>query len=74
MSANFLVMILLGTYMLYARPETIPVPNLTQIIFQYTYRLKIDQKWVGTKYFISTAIWRSIGWKIQVTKWQIQMI
>ena len=55
MSANFLFMILLGTYMLYARPETIPVPNLTKIIFQYTSRLKNDQT-AGTKYFISTAI------------------
>ena len=73
MSANFLFMILLGTYMLYARPVTIPVPNLTQIIFQYTSRLKNDQT-AGTKYFISTAIWRNMGWKIRVTKWQIQMI
>ena len=73
MSANFLFMILLGTYMLYARPVTIPVPNLTQIIFQYTSRLKNDQT-AGTKYFISTVIWRNMGWKIRVTKWQIRMV
>ena len=52
-------------------------PTRPDLFFNYPTRPvpKIENDRVaGNKYFILTAIWHSIGWEMQPTKWWIQLI